>query len=579
MEQPVINELKKEAQVAQSTSRVPKLQTLILHKLADIMFHDNPLDNGENIQNVLHALSGDYAYKPSDTVLKDIITKHGRSLAKVFKPMPLVMLNCEAMERNIESTNHYLTFFGSKFSSYFFDLKKQQLVKLPEETNCRSVEFNSTGNYYFTKKSEGKKHFLFVWDNKSNKEVAKIPVPVADSSIVEHNNYLFIFSYDVHESDSTLEIYDMVTWKRYGSPITIPGICSTNYFFHPYQSWIGFRIIGHNLELQIFVLSYPEGKNLFSIQSGSAVFSPNGAYVAIGDGVDECWNEWVTNLKLYRVGTWQVEKEIRVVLQDYNDDKMQHLGTVSLEFDTEGNYLFLKWVTSAKGKQITKQYRWDIQKSTVTNITDDVQYYDADYRGYYFIDNRDLKHRDFGSNSSTLIMQNCSIMHVYPAADKAYLVINDLNTGKLNMLCADDYSLVKAINSFHINTHSANETYLLVEEKLKCTAVYLLNIFNYTQPSLAELLALIVLEKNKRAKESYDPVAQEVVKKSKNESINNFVQWYFFKPLYCCMCTDPLPNNELILPCGHAQIHQKCLEKWYADKHTGCPVCMINYKS
>ncbi len=45
----------------------------------------------------------------------------------------------------------------------------------------------------------------------------------------------------------------------------------------------------------------------------------------------------------------------------------------------------------------------------------------------------------------------------------------------------------------------------------------------------------------------------------------------------CPICLDKLESNEYYrkLPCSHLY-HKKCIDKWFKENNTTCPVCRLN---
>ncbi len=561
MEQPVIELLKKKEPAQLNSSRVPKLQTLILHKLADIMFHDNPLANSESIQNVLHALKDDTTFKPSVRDLKDIITKHGRSLANIFKPMPLtnnVPLEMEHSYWTSFTGSRCLTDLGS-YSGIYYDIQKQALVALDGSfERCEIEGFDANDRYCFVKKKNNKEKYLCVWDLELQKEVATIKLAKYFIRLQQQSNYLFIF-YD-KGSNGHVELYDTEHWKQCGTTITTNVThCISSFFTHPYLNIIGFRVYdGFCLPNKTVLISYPDAKIVFSIPSVDQCFSACGKYLLISKESWQEQNAWHACIEIYSIGDY--------ALVDSIDLELPAEGKVYVECSKDGQYYFIKWFYN--NLRNVKTFIWRITDRKIVSTIDNVACYESLHAGAYYLENGTLMYKRFADDVSSKIRDNC--YSVYLTAQNIYLVTATI--GSCTLYSPDTYQLIVKFQAPRASL-SPNDAYVLLKKGKNRGQLYLLNIFKHTKFLLSELLALILLEKNKGANEVYDPVAQEVVKESKNPFIRNFAQWQFFEKLTCCICKKDLPENELILPCGHAQIHQHCLDKWNADKRTGCPVC------
>lgn len=123
---------------------------------------------------------------------------------------------------------------------------------------------------------------------------------------------------------------------------------------------------------------------------------------------------------------------------------------------------------------------------------------------------------------------------------------------------------------------SPNDAYCFAWHEYRGGRLYSLNLFHHAQPTFVELFALVLLIKQKGIKETSNDQLSQILDSSDNVLVNHISQWLCCERIVCDLCKQHVPEIECMLPCGHAQFHEKCLESWRKiNQNNSCSLCMF----
>ncbi len=581
--EPVSLQLKKEPYTTKN-SVVPKLLELAAARIVTLIGEGHPFEHIEDIKTILD-VKGITQLPLEPDALQRIIHRNG-VLAKLFEPLPYatVGINCGSEVHIYPArapefmSEQFIKDFYSKDSEYairFYDIASQTQYEVDELISRKPEEIDRYGKLPIANNdsvviSSFRESTLFIW-NKKTKELRQCRFGSRAShgfhDITFSTDYSFLAIEFVNSNcrSGKIVFLHMHDWSEFKKELLVADFAPLKLTFSANNTYMMIEGLVREIDStklcrDIRVYDFATNTLLLDHPADTGVFSHNGTYCALRDN---------NKVYIYQTATMQLAQTIALPYDDIIDFEFC--------FSRDETAIFL---VGCSGRNHTI-YAWSIKDGTMI---------------YKF--SSDFNHKIRFSNHFKNEMPNPTTPGKYPNGfefldsittchlkdhlyeqfvkkellkTNTYLWIKD-GTTVLQYLDTGERVGITDIEKLLISPH---ETYALVRKVNESQSrLYILNLFNHVKPTFCEFLALILLEyQSKNNLLPYTPSAKEIIKSSKNLWLKNFSQWRFFEKRACCICTKELPHNELILPCGHAQIHQECLAEWH-KANTGCPVCI-----
>lgn len=568
MEQPVISQLKKELV---QESKIPSLKNLILRKCAKVMFEGHPFRNINNTTNVLDAL--EHAQISEEKALTSaLIEEHKYSLVQLFEPLPMVTINTH-FKGNIFpafSNNSMLMHCDAESKKVWrYDLIEQKIKDKTFDFKKASIEIigKYVINYLFISKK------VLIWDIEREEKVAELVpekvMPGEDAlytSVSLYSNYLFLHysvtKNDVDISKGYVEVFDTSNWQRKHCFELV--FCPQQIIFLPNNHTMVVRGAGKH-QNYCSVINYQEGKVVKTFPCNGLTYTSDNIIVCLhlkrAHYADDHQLYYNATLFFFNSITGKYIKSTDPILIKHKDYFPYSWGQLKLSENATfclaslDPDIALFWdLKTKKGKEISKQ-----------------AFSDYDGNGFFYVDNGCLIHKNFNLEKLSTIPHQ-DILSAELSPNNMYLIVKTKTKVTMLYLAKN----LKYVASFPTNylIISPLDTYALAVSANGQSTCYLLNFFRDSLLTLKEIVAFVVLKHQKLLKKPLNDIAKNVFNETTNSRLKNVAEWYFEPSLECFYCRESIEASEFILPCGHAQMHKKCLQMWRLGNNTDdCPFC------